>query len=136
VRRRCDACGAPYEAQRATSKYCHQRCRVRASNVRKSGRQARPREAVVSTLPPADQPGDGPAAAAVRRKLTEVGRLETYLGATALALAGQIDAGASVGLTGLARQLQATMGAVLEGAQSTTDLVDDLKARRARRHAG
>jgi hypothetical protein len=69
---------------------------------------------------------------AARTELERAGRLDTYLGAVALVLAERIDqsVGASPGLASLVRQLRATMGAALAGAEPVADPLDQLRARR------
>ena len=64
-------------------------------------------------------------------------RHETPLGAVALTLAEQIDAGghAATGYAALAKQLEATLASALDGVKLTVSAVDELRARRERRRA-
>jgi hypothetical protein len=70
---------------------------------------------------------------ATRAELTAAGRLNTYLGATALVLAERIDQSTGgTGLASLARQLRQTMSAALAGVKVTADPLDQLRAPRSR----
>jgi hypothetical protein len=75
--------------------------------------------------------------AAVRAELERAGRADTYLASAAVALAERIDQStAVVGLSGLVRELRATMDAALAGVRSAADPVDDLRARVFRIRSG
>lgn len=126
--RPCDVCGTPYEAKRATSKYCSPTCRVRKS---------RGAEVVELPQPEAPSSGDGPVYRATLRTLDDIDRASTPLGAAALALARRLDSpGVDTGsaIAAVARQLEATLTAATRGADAATapgQLRDELAARRA-----
>ena len=72
-----------------------------------------------------------------RLALTEAGRLDTYLGGAALTLAERIDSGQDAGssLSALVKQYMATMDDATKGAQVVASPMDELRARRAAKHA-
>ena len=74
---------------------------------------------------------------ATLEQLTEAGRVGTTLGRTALALAARIDANQDSGgaLASLAKQLEATLESATKGAKSVASPMDELRARRADKHA-
>ena len=129
--RPCDVCGTPYEAKRATSRYCSPTCRVRKSR----GAEVVPLPAVDSEKP--TEPQRGPCYTATLRALTEADRHETPLGVAALALAQRIDSpGMDTGsaLASVVGRLESTLTAAMKGAGAATapgQLKDELAARRA-----
>ena len=115
----CLVDGTPFEAKRAAAKYCSERCRKRAQ---------RGHLLPVSTLPKPDAP-DGATVERVRAELAAVDRVDTYLGAAALALAERIDnATAVMGFAALVRELRVTMGAAMEGAGNDVDALTDIRS--------
>lgn len=116
----CVVCGKTFEAKRAVAKYCPGGvCGKRAQRGHVQT------VASVSTLPPAD----GSTVAQVRAELATADRVDTYLGAAALALAGRIDnATAVMGFAALVRELRVTMTAAMEGAQHDTDALTDIRS--------
>ena len=70
-------------------------------------------------------------------QLTEAEREGTTLGVTALALAGRIDSGQDSGsaLAALAKQLESTLESATKGANVVASPMDELRARRAAKHA-
>jgi hypothetical protein len=126
MQRPCDACGEPYQAQRASSRFCSSRCRVRF-HAAGGGK--------VAELPVLSQ---GPLEAATARRLEAVGRLDSVLGQQALMLARRLDAPGEPGaaVASLSRELRAVMVEALEGVAAQADDLDELKARRERKHAG
>jgi len=127
MRRACDACGAKYEAKRATSRYCSSRCRTRASR------------GTVTALrkQPAPPPPTGTVRASTLAALTDAGRVDTPLGQTALVLAERLDSRADTGsaIASVAKQLQATLEAATANATLAVNPLDELRARRATRGA-
>src|SRR5215217_6300658 len=87
MQRNCDYCGRPYEAKKATSRFCQTKCRV-ANNQRPEGRVA-PVVPIVETVRESGK--DSPIVAQVKRELVDAGRLETALGQYALAAAWRLD---------------------------------------------
>jgi len=70
---------------------------------------------------------------AVVAELEAVGRLETYLGRSAVALARRIDESTAVmGFAALTKELRSTMDAALASVARAADPVDELRARRER----
>jgi hypothetical protein len=136
--RACDVCGTPYPAQRASSRYCSERCKKRAQRApatQRSGkrRQARPNAAVVPMPRPDVTAG---VAESTRRKLDEMGRLDTPLGQATMVLARRLDApggDTGAGLASLAKQLAAMLAAATADARPADDLLTELRARRDRK---
>jgi hypothetical protein len=78
-----------------------------------------------------------PTVDAVKRDLLAAGRLETYMGAAAVALAERIDtSNAVMGFAALVKELRSTMTAAMAGAKPAADQVDQLRGRRDRKLAG
>lgn len=129
----CVSCGSTFNAKNARAKYCSERCRKR---VQRGGK--------VLELPVGGRASDepvgerGPVAAATHAALTEAERLDTPLGAAALALASRLDQpGTDTGsaVAALARQLEITLESATRGAGSASApdrLRDELAARRAK----
>ena len=129
--RSCEVCGGPYEAIRATARFCGPACTKRAQ--RDPGVVRGP-----SALPVAVVGPDGLMVAAVRAQLEASGRDATYMGALALTLADRMDGSKSImGYAAMAKELRSTMDAALVGVKSVADPVDELRLRRDRvRDAG
>lgn len=136
MQRACDRCRKPYEAKRASSRFCSTSCRVAAQRARDSGLP----EALVVSPFPADvevPASSGSVTSATSVQLDAAGRLDSPLGQAALALARRVDSGSENGsaLSALVRELRATLVDALDGASATSDVVDELRARRERRGA-
>jgi hypothetical protein len=138
MERRCDACGSTYAANRASSRFCSERCKKRvqrAPATQRSGkrRQARPNAAVVPMPQPDVTAG---VAESTRRKLDEMGRLDTPLGQTTMVLAHRLDrpsGDTGAGLASLAKQLAATLAAATADVPEADDLLHALRIRRDRK---
>ena len=136
IKRRCDSCGSPYAAQRASSKFCGTACRVRAS--RSGG--VTPLSA--APLEQADEPApaDG-TVAAVRAELEAVEQSSSALGAMALALAARIDSGRETGsaMATLTRELRLTLDEARASGRHASSIAeklgDELAQRRVKRGA-
>lgn len=118
----CGHCGTSMGHTRA--KYCSPRCRMAAS---------RARNAPVVELPVVAE--DCSTVEAVTRELAAAGRVDTYRGRAAIALAARIDASTAVmGFAQLVKQLESTMDAALAGTKKQDSPVirmrDELAARR------
>ena len=76
--------------------------------------------------------------AAVREELDAIGKLTTPAGATALVLAGRLDAGEDPGsaMAAMAKELRATMTELTRSTPAAADPVDELKRRREERLSG
>lgn len=129
--RECARCRRPYEAKRASSRFCSASCRTMAGNARKAGlpeavqapAPARPAVVVASSV-----------SAAVRRQLEAAEAVDSPLGAIALALAARVDVAVSEsGAATLAKELRATLVAALDGKVTVADPLDELRKRRERR---
>jgi hypothetical protein len=138
MERRCNVCKITYTAKRASSRYCSERCKKRAQRApanQRSGkrRQARPNTAVVPLPQPDVTAG---VAESTRRKLDEMGRLDTPLGQATMVLARRLDAPggeSGSGLASVAKQLAVTLAAVGSDVRPADDLLDDLRIRRDRK---
>lgn len=137
MERPCDECGISYTAQRASSRYCSPRCRMRASRRGASAPQGDPTPLTIA--PPPVEIADG-VEEATRVALVEAGREDSPLGRTALVLARRLDhPGNDTGsaIAAVAARLEATLAGALRGAEGETSpqaLRNELAARR-QRHA-
>jgi hypothetical protein len=119
--RSCQQCGKAFESASAHARFCGATCR-------KASSRGAPK--VTELRAPVVQPGQG-TAAQVRAQLESAGRLETYLGAAAIALAERIDSATAVmGFAALVKELRSTMDAALAGVQREASPLDEIKARR------
>jgi hypothetical protein len=137
VRRPCDACGEAFEPRTSRSRYCDRvPCRRKRARVAKrEQRRQRVRRANVATLRRAP-PGEA-VAEAVRQELEAAGKLSTSIGQAALVLARRLDdpqddTGSSS--AALSKQLRTLMAEALEDMKIPNDPLDELRARRERRH--
>lgn len=136
MERNCDVCGEPYQAQRATSKYCSTRCRTRASRGKGSG------EVVPLTTKPQPVEAEGPGAVerATVDALEQVSRLDTPLGRACVVLARRLDSpkgDTGSALASVAGKLESLLASATRGAgaaSSPQQLRDELAERR-RKHA-
>jgi hypothetical protein len=134
MQRRCDSCGKPYEAKRPTSRFCGSNCRVRASRGQLAPVDAEP----LPVIPPAVSSG---LVAATEKRLTDVGRLDTWEGQAALDLARRIEVASAMdtgsAYASLQRELRAAMAEALKGAAKPQSAVsrhqDELARRRTSR---
>jgi hypothetical protein len=115
VYRPCDACGTIYEAKTKRSRFHTPNCRVAYH------RGVRP-PAHLSAVPPTEAAPPPPLSETVvdtvRRDLERAGRLDTWLGQSALAMAKVLATGVGTpaGLSSANRELRETMAAALRGA--------------------
>lgn len=110
---RCAGCQKPISGA-STKKWCGDVCRKRAE---RSG---------ASKVSESDVTA---AQDATRQALEAAGRLDTWQGQAAMALAKRIDSGAST-MAADVKQLQVTMAAALQGVVTQGSVVDQLRARR------
>ena len=131
IKRRCDVCGEQYEAQRASSRYCGDVCRKRAT-----------RGAPVAVLEQVDEPTAPPAGTvtALRVELEAVEQSASALGAMALALASRIDHSVretGPALAALTRELRLTMDEARASGRHASSIAerlgDQLAQRRVKR---
>ena len=123
----CGNCGKPFEAQRATAKFCGGTCRQRAN--RRAANKPRPEPPPAAAIPPESLVD------AVRRELDAAGRLEHPLGLQALMLAERMcspfDTGSAV--ASVSKELRAVMDAALADAPKAADSLDELAHRREKK---
>jgi hypothetical protein len=136
MKRDCDACGKRYEAKSKRSRFC---ARVDCRRARDRERRRRERGAEVVPLGAAIVAGEtGEVEGATLEQLTSAGRLETAAGRNALVLARRLDAGGldtGSSVAALSKQHLSALSEALAGAIVVADAVDELRARRERRHA-
>jgi len=131
IKRRCDVCGAQYEASRPSSKYCGTACRMRASRL---GAVTVPLAGVGDDEPTASPAGT---VAAVRVELEAVEQSASALGAMALALAARIDSGRETGsaMATLTRELRLTMDEARASGRHASSIAEKLGDQLAQRRA-
>ena len=130
IKRRCDVCGSPYEAQRASSRFCGDVCRKRAARL----------GGVTVPLAVAGGEPAGGTVAAVRAELEAVEQSTSALGAMALALASRIDHSVretGPALASLTRELRLTMDEARASGRHASSIAeklgDELAQRRVKR---
>lgn len=122
VIKRCVVDQRPFEAKRATAKYCSPACRLRAHRGK----------ATISVLSgEGAENAEGALAASTRRRLEQVGRLDGELGVAALLLAarldrlGPVDTGA--GVAALMKEFRATLAEAVKDAEGSRDTLDEIR---------
>lgn len=126
--RQCDSCGVDYEAERASSRFCSPKCRVRAA---RSPTKSLDAPAVLAT-----DPATSGLLTATIRELEAANCLDTSLGQLAIEVATRIinpaETGASV--ASLTKQLRETLAAALDASGVVVaDPLDELGFRRDRK---
>lgn len=117
MQRTCDRCGAPFEARRGNARFCSDACRTSAKRARQAG-QSEALTAEVTELRERLVEGAG-LAASTRAELDRAGRLDTWQGQAALALAVLIDnATAVMGYAALVREHRAAMVEALHDSEA------------------
>lgn len=125
MRRKCEACGRPYEATRSNQRMCSSTCRSRKAR----GAAPAPR-------------GESPLVKATKAELVAAGKLDSMLGQQAIALAARMSTETSGGVAGLSRELRTVMAAAIGSVPAATpapgagDEIDELRARRTAKQAG
>lgn len=98
------------------------------------------RNRIVPLPPPKAQPDDGVASLAqvVRQSIVDAGRDKTPDGAAAIFAADMLMAGGATAAAAAAllKEMRAAAAEALKGAEKSGSIVDELKKRRAGRHAG
>lgn len=141
MQKTCAACGASFEAKRASARSCSERCKKRLQR-RPGGTATKVVELKTDPVPgpTAGQGGpEGPVSAATRTELASAGRLESPGGQAALMLARRIDQPhmeTGSGLAALVREHRATLADAVKDAEKAADPLDELRLRRERRLAG
>ncbi len=129
--RSCSKCGAPLPLQTG---------RGRRRSMCASCSPSRPKKKPAVTAAPAASAHDvsGGVVATVTAELSAAGMLDTHKGQAALLLARRMESGDDTGaaLAQMVRQLRETMASALASAEpDEVDPVDELRAKRERRHA-
>lgn len=116
-------CKVPFEAKRATAKYCSRRCSVRASRAGVAGSRCIEPQAA----------GDA-VESSTMAELAEVGRVDSPAGQCAIVLAKRIDTGreSGAGLAALVREHRAALAAAMKDGEPGFSPVDMLRERRQR----
>lgn len=134
----CQQCGVGFDSARDSARFCSARCR-KASSRGTPPTGGLPVSRIVTGNVASGVTGNvasGGTVEQVRIELERAERLDTYLGASALALAERIDQSTAVmGFAALVRELRSTMAAALAGAARAADPLDEVKARRDRKLA-
>lgn len=133
MERSCDVCGEPYQAKRATSRYCSTRCRTRSSRgqvVPLTQAQNAATEAIIQA---------GAVEHSTISALEDVGRLDTPLGQACIVLARRLDQpGVDTGsaLASVAGRLESLLASATKGAGAATapQQLRDQLAERRRKH--
>lgn len=129
IRHSCQQCGASFEAKSPAARFCSARCR-KASSRGTPGVGASDLSPVTFPVTARDT------VTQVQAELVRAGRLDSYLGSAALALAARIDSATAVmGFASLVKELRSTMQAATAGVAKAADPVDEVKARRDRKFA-
>ena len=136
MRRPCDRCGREYDAERPSSRYCTDKCRVEASRARRRGLPVSVMAAVTELEPPIQAPSG--LVSSTSAQLEAAGRLGSPMGQAALVLAARIESGHEHGsaVAALTRELRSTLEAALDGVRPAADAVDELRLRREQRRSG
>ena len=131
MQRPCDVCGVEYEAKRATSKYCSDRCKMRKAR----GAVTKAEGDGVPKLAP--EHVDGPVTESALVTLRETDRLDTPLGQASLALARRVDLGrdTGAGLAALVKQFEATLKSATADVKSDASPLDNARDELAKRRA-
>lgn len=121
----CEHCQSPFEASNSRAKFCSKRCKTAAYRHRLRIANSPPPTALGS--PFCSRTFD-----ACQAALLAAGRVDSYLGAAALALAEQVDRSGlpTAGYAALVKELRATMTAALQDTHRAPDQLDELRARR------
>ncbi len=127
----CQVCETPFEAKRATAKYCSERCKKRNQ---RGGGAAKAKE----RAEPQGSDGLGATTTATLLHLEEAGVLHTPLAQAALKLAHRLDYSSmdtGAGVASLAKQLEATLASATANAEPEADPIDELRAARERKRS-
>lgn len=135
---KCEQCGRAFKAERTTAKYCSTRCRTAAVRARKALAEIPKRRdgAALVALPkaaPKSESDDEGFVAETKRELEAAGRLEGYLGRSAMHIARLIDAAPSDtgnGHAALIKEYKATMAQALDGAQRQETPLEKIRRER------
>lgn len=121
MKRPCDSCGRPYDAKRASSRFCSDTCRKRAQRNGESGPK------------PASEPqSGGTVVQATAAELDSLGLRESRLGQQALRLAQKLESAFDTGsaTASVSRELDRIMDKAIASVGKAGDSVDEMKARR------
>lgn len=125
----CGACGEPFEAKRASAKWCSATCRKRGSRAPAVTEPAVPKDTARETTRAAGQSF----ADATRRELEELDAVDSLLGQHLMFLAARMSNPAETGssVAALSREHSRVMDE-LKAKKPQADDVDEVKKRRDR----
>ena len=139
VERRCESCGAAYTTTRPQlAKYCSGKCRKRAADQREAQRAADVEAANPQVSASGARPT--PSTELVERlsgELEAAGRLDTVAGRQALLLARRLEdplTSFGAAAASLSKELREVLAEAMAGVAREGDPVDELRARRERKH--
>lgn len=135
---RCAECSTPFEAQRATAKFCSGTCRQRnyqAAKIANSPAETPKIAPLTPTLVP--NPLEHPLITATRRELADADRLDSVAGQLALELAEKVCSGRDTGSAKAAasKEFRSVLAEALATAPRA-DVLDELAARRLGKASG
>lgn len=122
IRRKCDSCARPYEAQRPSSRFCSTKCRVRNGG--------KPAAAATVNTKASDDRGHS-LADTFRAELEAVGLADTTPGRLALELAKRIDAAGTsdASRAPMSKEFLRIREELLRAVPDPDDPIEQLKAR-------
>jgi hypothetical protein len=148
VRKQCDACDRPFEAKRASARFCSPACRKRNQRAAAKANLSVVKEgnATIVSVGDFDKLGslkpssagesigyvEGPIEAATRRQVEGAGRLDTALGLAAIVaarrvdLVGPIESGA--GFRALIEVHRSALAEAIKDAATGADPLDQIRA--------
>ena len=136
----CEGCGREFPMSRSDKRFCSSRCRSAAFN-RRTGRSRTVRAAPAVEAHDDSSVGETPPAGVVevtRTLLRDRQMLTTPLGVTALRIATALESPILSGteIASLSREFRTIITTIDSAATSSDDMLDELRAKRARRAGG
>ena len=141
MKRVCEWCSKPFEAQRPTRKTCSERCRARRSaRKRQMTKNGETGDAVAPVFPvPDPSPGEpSPLVVATEQALEKAGKLNTPVGMLTMVIASRMGQDSTLetggGIVALSKELDRLLAIALQGSEPPDEL-DELEERRRRKAA-
>lgn len=135
MQKACESCGRSYEAKRAASKFCSDRCRKR--------KQRAPLSVVKDETPaaePVEDYSEGPLVTATRRQVEAAGREDTALGLAAILAAKRLEkagvAETGAGFKALVDTHRAALAEAIKDGKGAADPLDQIRAAAALKLVG